>query len=1471
MKTKKILSLLVAMTMLFSCVGITAMAETVNTLDELLSAIENGDGNITLGSDIDLNGNSYVAYIGEQGYETVQAAINAAQNGETVTISAGEYSAINISNKNITIQGTVGDNGELLTTIKGGNPAITGHSFNGTIRDIKIVDAFKVMYAEPAGNVTVDNVYVSGATYGFHLVAYSSDLTWKIENSYMDLRWANSFGVYGNGDADIIIRGNEFVSTNPYYPDYGAIHVNSFLPSVTVEENIFGKNARIYIDKSVTDTSKVKVSKNYHADGVEKAFADDADGVTVKIDSYYTGVDENSNLTGLVTISSDVAEVNGVKYASLEEAFKAVTAENNVVEILADVTVDYLWNCRSGNGAQFTVPVTINGNNKTIKFTGEVKDNNWNTIFRFEENAIVKDLTIDISEATGTQRVITAKKSLDVDNLTTIGSARYGIIFGEGATVAELANAEISIANSDLNGTRRAISDNEGGKDVKSVTVTGNTLNANVYLSASESIIFNNNTATGEVDLRAYTKGNTLDVTATGNTLNTEKNYIEAGGTINAQPEFYIPAKGSNSLAYTKEVDGYVRVWGQSENTNAAESFALKLYSEDTLMATTVLNDVNNIIDGSQDSVTWNFFYPQSNDDYWTTTWEEGHPNALDKPTKVELYIDGTLVSTTAAQMNGPDGINPVTWEELGGVRAIELPTATVTEISEAELEEKNAPELTFALNFKADEVTDEQLNYYKDWYADYVLTINKDFTANADGSADGYLAGQYDAYSENWVSVPFENVTLEAGTQLRVLKYAIEGNLSDYKTPLTYNDVYGFVKEFNCGIYFDEDYLAENPDLEVTLELRMYNPDESKNETYVIGETYEFDASDIATPVAQIGETTYATFAEALDAVQDGQTITLLNVTGDESKTEIDFDKAISFTITGEAPNYALPVVTFQNAKVTIKDAEILIPELDARQDATINVVDSIVRDAGGNSIVKSYYNGAINISGDSVVHTMQVTTMGYITISNTAKLNATWQTNVYGNGMITVEDTATFATAALHLTGKDYSGRDNPDADRVGKPATIVVDGATLTVGKVYSDSGADYSYNSSHGINIGTIDGKSAVLDAKNGATVNIYMADGQTANIGANGTVNVDNSKLNVACRKEDGVVSLVNDGTISVDNGAIYLTTVNATLTAQEGLGVKSTVDGYGVNYADGKYSLKEIEEVKLFDFYTTTVTLNNSLAINFYVEDKNLSGENYVAKIEHKLADGTVNKVEVPYSEWGTGVAGYHSITYSGLVAKQMSEDVCITIYEGETPVSKTRTDGLRAYAERALIKYADDVELSTALVDMLNYGAAAQEYFGYGVENLANATLTEEQKKLASTSENVKNIQVKGDHYLTTTLSLENNILLTGYFTFDSGINGKYAEVKYVDSYGDPVSYTVNYQDFVKNTDKIYGICVDTLAIADAACEVTITVYNSDGTVYGTLVDSMESYLYRIMQKDNREIFKMIARFTASAYNTLH
>ncbi len=289
-------------------------------------------------------------------------------------------------------------------------------------------------------------------------------------------------------------------------------------------------------------------------------------------------------------------------------------------------------------------------------------------------------------------------------------------------------------------------------------------------------------------------------------------------------------------------------------------------------------------------------------------------------------------------------------------------------------------------------------------------------------------------------------------------------------------------------------------------------------------------------------GINAYSKMADALTAVGNGNTIELSG-TGSESG-EIEFDKEISFTITGNAPEFALPVITFQNANVTIKEAVIKTPELDARQNAVITVDNATVYDGGGNSIIKSYYNGAVNIVNNSTAYAMQVTTMGYITIGGGSKLNATWQTNIYGNGLLVVKEDAVFATAALQLTGQDYSGRDNTDAGRVGQPATLVVDDATLIVGKVKASNDADYSYNSSKGMNIGTVAGKKVVLDIKNGATAEFYGADGQSVKVGADGTVNVTDSTLSVACRTAGGAVALNNAGTIALNNATLTAGTVN---------------------------------------------------------------------------------------------------------------------------------------------------------------------------------------------------------------------------------------------------------------------------------------------------------------------------------------
>ena len=261
---------------------------------------------------------------------------------------------------------------------------------------------------------------------------------------------------------------------------------------------------------------------------------------------WVTGNSIVSEKDGIYTVAQPVAKIGETCYATLEDAFKAATS-GCTIDILSDVTITEYWDARN-TGAKFTVPVTINGNDKTIKFTNTVYDGgNYFAAFRFEADATVNNLTIDMSEAVsgfgGRFRAISSKGNLTVDGCTFIGNGAdnntRAIIFGEGAGT-NASNLVISVVDSEFINWRRGISDNENAQDVKEVTVTGNTLtNAAVYVSATDNVTFTDNTVEGAyVDIRSYTENNELNVTATGNTLeeNTEKdkdyNYIDAGGSV---------------------------------------------------------------------------------------------------------------------------------------------------------------------------------------------------------------------------------------------------------------------------------------------------------------------------------------------------------------------------------------------------------------------------------------------------------------------------------------------------------------------------------------------------------------------------------------------------------------------------------------------------------------------------------------------------------------------------------------------------------------------------------------------------------------------------------------------------------------------------------------------------------------------------------------------------------------------------
>lgn len=397
-----------------------------------------------------------------------------------------------------------------------------------------------------------------------------------------------------------------------------------------------------------------------------------------------------NNTTGIVevddayasTIDGKIVTINGTEYTvdsdslELEKAAPEVVVVTTYEELIAALAGDVKSIKMMNNITAAATQSSSYGKAGIVINAGYVLDGNG--------------YTLTINDANATWDCAIAMRGGEVKNLTIAGAMRG--VFMPGA------DGDVVIDNCEFKNVVYTFNSDAGSKDY-TVTIKNTTLNGWTSFSPVHKSVTFENCSFGEGSGYAFCRpyqattftncsfdeGFKLDTaeagdnnlafnecTYNGTALSAKNNAMFYNGgsvVINGVSTDVTPPTGSNSYAYTTEVGGNVRVWGEGGG-NAKESYVLKLYSGETLIATTKLNNVGGIIDGDV-YVTWHFFYPESTDAYWTTTWEEGHPKAEAQPTKVELIIDGTVVATTDAMMSGADGVNPVVWADLGGVKKI--------------------------------------------------------------------------------------------------------------------------------------------------------------------------------------------------------------------------------------------------------------------------------------------------------------------------------------------------------------------------------------------------------------------------------------------------------------------------------------------------------------------------------------------------------------------------------------------------------------------------------------------------------------------------------------------------------------------------------------------------------------------------------------------------------------------------------
>ncbi len=285
-----------------------------------------------------------------------------------------------------------------------------------------------------------------------------------------------------------------------------------------------------------------------------------------------------------------------------------------------------------------------------------------------------------------------------------------------------------------------------------------------------------------------------------------------------------------------------------------------------------------------------------------------------------------------------------------------------------------------------------------------------------------------------------------------------------------------------------------------------------------------------------------------------------------------------------------------------------------------------------------------------------------------------------------------------------------------------------------------------------------------------------------------------------------------------------------------------------------------------FDIPVARMILGNSLEFQFGVEKSaQADWTGAYAVVEKTWADGTTTSKDIPVTQWGTA-GQYWAVIYDGLAAKEMGDTFYVTIYNANgQAISNAKTDSVRDYVMRNVDKQT--TEGKTMLVDMLNYGAAAQLNFTYGTDDLANNRLTDTQKAWG-TSElaELTSGQVKGTNYLGTRLILKSRIQLQ--VAFKNLTSDMYAVYSYTDNSGTVQNVRVEGSQFI-DTGGVKGIELDALVYADARALVTVIVYNADGSIYGLAADSIEGYAAR--NSSGTDVYAALMKFADSAKKFLY
>ena len=373
----------------------------------------------------------YVAEIGSQGYESLQEAIGAAQDGQTVTLLADAAEDVVIS-KSITLD--LG--GKTLTNTNVGKATISVQSGTVTVKNgnVKGGTGYYNIEAKKDANLTLTDVTatagntgssmidnwgtltITSGTYngGLNVVKSEEDSKLTITGGTFELSYAtNGYTGVIFAYGDTTISGGEFIQSltttgrwnHPTVVLTGVVEGHTAITRVTgghFVNKMSGESIFRGVGKATSDN--FKVSGGTFNKSIPDAYCADGFIPTKNADGTY-GVKEGQY----------VAEIGSKKYETLADAIR-LAAKGRTITLLADVE----------QNTQLTInkSITLDLNGKTIRNTADIWGDKANAILSITNGAkvtITGNGTIDAKE-NDCYTINVVKGDLTIENGTFYGN-----------------------------------------------------------------------------------------------------------------------------------------------------------------------------------------------------------------------------------------------------------------------------------------------------------------------------------------------------------------------------------------------------------------------------------------------------------------------------------------------------------------------------------------------------------------------------------------------------------------------------------------------------------------------------------------------------------------------------------------------------------------------------------------------------------------------------------------------------------------------------------------------------------------------------------------------------------------------------------------------------------------------------------------------------------------------------------------